>query len=60
MKLRDLQRKVSYDNYSTDLWYRVYGGLVRSGLLTETGAGKPGDPKLVKVVVPLLSDDEDG
>jgi Bifunctional DNA primase/polymerase, N-terminal/Primase C terminal 1 (PriCT-1) len=60
MKLRDLQRKVSYDNYSTDLWYRVYGGLVRSKLIAESGKGIPGDPFMVRVLVPLIREDEEG
>jgi hypothetical protein len=59
MKLRDLQRKVSYDNYGTELWYRVYGGLLRSSILTETGTGKHADPKIVRVLQPMLRDDED-
>ena len=59
MKLRDLQRKVSYDNYGTELWYRVYGGLIRGGILAETGTGKHGDPKIVGVLVPMLGDEED-
>jgi hypothetical protein len=58
MKLRDLQRKVNYDDYGTELWYRVYGGLLRSNILVETGTGKHGDPKLVRVVQPMLRDDE--
>jgi hypothetical protein len=59
MKLRDLQRKVHYDDYGTELWYRVYGGLLRSSILTETGTGKPGDPKTVKVLQPMLRDEDD-
>jgi len=59
MKLRDLQRKVHYDDYGTELWYRVYGGLLRSFILTETGTGKPGDPKIVKVLQPMLRDEDD-
>jgi len=54
MKLRDLQRKVNYDDYGTELWYRVYGGLLRSNILVETGTGKHGDPKLVRVAQPML------
>jgi len=41
------------------LWYRVYGGLLRSFILTETGTGKPGDPKVVKVLQPMLRDEDD-
>jgi len=59
MKLRDLQRKVNYDDYGTELWYRVYGGLLRSKILEETWTGKHNDPKLVRVQQPLLKDEED-
>lgn len=59
MKVRDLQRKVNYDDYDTGLWYRVYGGLLLNKILVETGAGVPGDPKIVTVLVPLLRDEED-
>lgn len=59
MRLRDLQRKVHYDDYGTELWYRVYGGLIRGGILAETWTGKHNDPKMVSVLVPLLKDEDD-
>jgi hypothetical protein len=59
IKLRELQRKVNYDAHGTTLWYATYGQLLRSGILAESGAGIPGDPKLVKVIVPLLRDEDE-
>jgi hypothetical protein len=59
MKPRDLQRKVNYDDYGTALWYQVYGGLIRSNIISETGSGKHGDPKVVNILVPLLTDEEE-
>jgi hypothetical protein len=59
MKLRDLQRKVHYDDYGTELWKRVYGGLLASKVLEETWTGKHNDPKWVRVLQPLLKEDEE-
>ncbi len=59
MKLRDLQRKVNYDDYGVSLWRQVYGGLITSRILDETGTGKHGSPVIVRVLQPMLKDDEE-
>ena len=59
MKLRDLQRKVNYDDYGTKLWGQVYGGLLAAGILEQTGTGVHGDPKMVRVLQTLLREEEE-
>lgn len=58
MSLRDLKRKVNYDDFGSSLWLKVYGGLLRDGTLKETGMGQKGDPAIVNVLVPLMVEED--
>ena len=59
IRLRDLQRKMHFDDLGTTLWYETYTRLVSAQILAESGAGVPGDPKIVKVLAPLMREDEE-
>lgn len=50
MSLRDLKRKLHYDKHGTSLWGQSYGGLVKTGVIREEGAGTRSDPTIIQLL----------
>jgi len=56
---RDLLKACKANQYGTTLWGMSYGGLIKNGIIREDGTGVKLDPVIVRVLVPLDTEDDD-
>jgi hypothetical protein len=54
---REIKQQMGYRRYSTELWDRIEGGLIRSGHIIKIGSGVPGDPLMVRLLEPVIEEE---
>jgi hypothetical protein len=59
LSLRDLERKLHIDRIGTMMWGRAFEGLKDSGRIGIFGTGKQNDPKVIKLLRIVRSDDDE-
>lgn len=55
-RVRVLHRGLHPERYGVTLWNEAYQGLIKSGVISETGRGTKSSPRMVSLVIPEMTD----